>query len=95
MSEPPPEPNTEFDFREPPMTQEAGEEIDEGGMAAGDESAGESGENMDMTAGNATPDPEEDKGCDQSSAANGDRTAHLIGILLFALLAIRRRRLVK
>jgi len=91
MSEPPPEPNTEFDFREPPMTQEGGEEADdEGGMSAGEDAPVEPSAGV-MTEGGAGPDPK-DEGCDQSSSVSGDRSAHLMGIMLLGLLVIRRRR---
>jgi len=92
MSEPPPEPNTDFDFREPPMTQEAGEETDEGGMVAGEE-VDDNPAGMGMNAGNAAPD-KEGEGCDQSSMTNGERTAHLLGVLLVGLLTLRRRQRV-
>ena len=71
------------------MTQEAGEENTEVGMTTGEDTADASSAGADMIVGNAQPSKEE--GCHQSST-NSDRTAHLIGILLFGLLVIRRRR---
>ena len=60
MSEPPPEPNTEFDFREPPMTEEGGEEVDdEGGMSAGEDTPNEPSAGMSMMADAAPPGDKE------------------------------------
>ena len=92
MSEPPPEPNTEFDFREPPAASEAGEEVAAGDMVEGGDPDVEPGAGASMMVGDAAPEPKEDEGCDQGASTRGLRTAHLVGLMLLGLFLIRRRR---
>jgi hypothetical protein len=93
MSEPLPDPNTEFDFREPPMNIEEGDDSETGDdVAGGGESDDESDREMDMVADNVPAGAKEDGGCDQSSLGHGHFTFHLIASLLLAIFALRRRR---
>ena len=91
-NEPPPEPNTDFDFRAPPMTIDEDQEVDESVAPAEEESAGESSANESMNVG-VPPEPgaKEGEGCTQASSEHRDRHLNMIIILLLGVWGIRRR----
>ena len=85
----PPEPRSEFDFREPPMSPEPEEEPMAGAMSEEEDTTEE------PSAGEVTEDVEDSeskaRGCDQSSAGATSPTAHLIGLMLLGLMGLTRR----
>ena len=92
MSVPPPEPNTDFEFREPPMMVDEDQQADESTIPAGSESAGdlESGESMSAD-GRPASDAKEGEGCNQMHSNHHDHRLHLIILLLLGGLGARRR----
>lgn len=93
MSEPPAEPNTMFEFRDPPMVDEAGEEVageESGEEVASGEESGESGSAGDETMMAPAP-PGEKEGCDLSAKRSHQPVAALWWLLI-AIGVMRRAR---
>ena len=91
-SEPSPELDTDFEFRDPPMTIDEDQEAGESSALAGEESSGAASANASMNAGGSPePNAKEGEGCAQVSSESRDRGLTRIVFLLLGVWGIRRR----